>query len=189
MGVSKLISQGVKLLNKVLGSNGFLTLVITMVVIAAASYTGVGQKVLASLPYASQVPYTQIIRSATGSLVNQAHSSYMENIQKELQNIQKNMEQEQQKFNEASYNLAEKEEEFQSRGVTYDVTTVLNSLKFKMIEPNMFTEFMTTDISYLASYSFLENFLNLRLSLDLESFDEVKSLDFSLPLNKAYSYV
>ena len=189
VGVSKLISQGVKLLNKVLGSNGFLTLVITMVVIAAASYTGVGQNVLASLPYASQVPYTQIIRSATGSLVNQAHSSYMENIQKELQNIQKNMEQEQQKFNEASYNLAEKEEEFQSRGATYDVTTVLNSLKFKMIEPNMFTEFMTTDISYLASYSFLENFLNLRLSLDLESFDEVKSLDFSLPLNKAYSYV
>ena len=188
-GLNELSNELLRGLNKLFGSSGFLAIALAVAAIAAMSFTGVGQNVLASLPYASQVPYTQLIRSASGSLLNEAYNGYMKGIEQDIKNIQKQLEDEQKRFNDASYALSEKQEEFQDRQAKYDITKVLSSLKFKTVNPNNFMNFMVNDNSFLGSYAYLERFLDIKLSLDLESFDERESLDFSLPLNKEIKYI
>lgn len=101
--------------------------------------------------------------------------------QQEMASIQNAMQAEQEAFNQASNELQEKQEEIVNHIANFDVKEVLSGLRtrFKMYNPDAFINSNTMPDEYSASYAYLENFFQMKLNLDPETFDPVRSLDFS----------
>ena len=88
---------------------------------------------------------------------------------------------EQEAYNEASSDLREMQEELDLHKPNFNVQEVMANLRlrFKMVEPNSFIASNTTPDEFSASYEYLENFISMKLDLNPETFDPVRSLDFS----------
>lgn len=101
--------------------------------------------------------------------------------QEQLQSIQSAMKSEQEAFDSASSELREQQEELDLYKPNFDVKEVLASLRtrFKMYNPDTFLSSNVIPDEYSASYAFLENFIDMKLDLNPETFDPVRSLDFS----------
>lgn len=101
--------------------------------------------------------------------------------QETIQSYQSAMKKDQEAFNQASSELREQQEEFDLYKPNFDVKEVLASLRtrFKMYDPDSFINSNSNPDEYTASYAFLENFINIKLDLNPETFDPVRSLDFS----------
>lgn len=107
--------------------------------------------------------------------------------QQQLTDLQKQAEVEQQAFNAAMSVLEEKQEGEKLTGVQYDVKEVLKALnvRIKAQDPSTFYGMATMDVNELCGVDFLSGFLQSKLSLDLNSFDPVSSLNFSTKLNQS----
>lgn len=107
--------------------------------------------------------------------------------QQQLTDLQKQAEVEQQAFNAAMSVLEEKQEGEKLTGVQYDVKEVLKALnvRIKAQDPSTFYGMATMDVNELCGIDFLSGFLQSKLSLDLNSFDPVSSLNFSTKLNQS----
>nr|DAT03584.1 MAG TPA: hypothetical protein [Caudoviricetes sp.] len=107
--------------------------------------------------------------------------------QQQLTDLQKQAEIEQQAFNAAMSVLEEKQEGEKLTGVQYDVKEVLKALnvRIKAQDPSTFYGMATMDVNELCGIDFLSGFLQSKLSLDLNSFDPVSSLNFSTKLNQS----
>lgn len=83
--------------------------------------------------------------------------------------------------------LEEKQEGEKLTGVQYDVKEVLKALnvRIKAQDPSTFYGMATMDVNELCGIDFLSGFLQSKLSLDLNSFDPVSSLNFSTKLNQS----
>ena len=107
--------------------------------------------------------------------------------QQQLTDLQKQAEVEQQAFNAAMSVLEEKQEGEKLTGVQYDVKEVLKALnvRIKAQDPSTFYGMAMMDVNELCGVDFLSGFLQSKLSLDLNSFDLVSSLNFSTKLNQS----
>lgn len=107
--------------------------------------------------------------------------------QQQLTDLQKQAEVEQQAFNAAMSVLEEKQEGEKLTGVQYDVKEVLKALnvRIKAQDPSTFYGMAMMDVNELCGVDFLSGFLQSKLSLDLNSFDPVSSLNFSTKLNQS----
>lgn len=107
--------------------------------------------------------------------------------QQQLTDLQKQAEVEQQAFNAAMSVLEEKQEGEKLTGVQYDVKEVLKALnvRIKAQDPSTFYGMAMMDVNELCGVDFLSGFLQSKLSLDLNSFDPISSLNFSTKLNQS----
>lgn len=101
--------------------------------------------------------------------------------QSAMQDIQKQAEQEQERYNKAATNLREQTEELAKYAPQFDVKEVMSNLRlrFKMYNPDSFLTANSMPDEYSASYEYIQNFFDMKLNLDPETFDPVRSLDFS----------
>lgn len=101
--------------------------------------------------------------------------------QSAMQDIQKQAEQEQERYNKAATNLREQQEEMAKYAPNFDVKEVMSNLRlrFKMYNPDSFLTANSMPDEYSASYEYIQNFFDMKLNLDPETFDPVRSLDFS----------
>lgn len=116
--------------------------------------------------------------STVASATNQTLSQYNQQNAAELQSA---IAKEQEAYNKASSDLREMQEELDLHKPNFNVQEVMANLRlrFKMVEPNNFIASNTTPDEFSASYEYLENFINMKLDLNPETFDPVRSLDFS----------
>ena len=107
--------------------------------------------------------------------------------QQQTMDLQKQAEVEQKAFNAAMSVLEEKQEGEKLTGVQYDVKEVLKALnvRIKAQDPSTFYGMATMDVNDLCGVDFLSGFLQSKLSLELNSFDPVSSLNFSTKLNQS----
>lgn len=107
--------------------------------------------------------------------------------QQSAMDLQKQAETEQKAFNAAMSVLEEKQEGEKLTGVQYDVKEVLKALnvRIKAQDPSTFYGMATMDVNDLCGVDFLTGFLQSKLSLELNSFDPVSSLNFSTKLNQS----
>ena len=98
-----------------------------------------------------------------------------------LNNIQQQAEQEQRNYNKAATSLREQQEELSKYAPKFDVKEVMSNLRlrYKMYQPDSFLIANSMPDEYSASYAYLENFIAMKLDLNPETFDPVRSLDFS----------
>lgn len=194
-------------LMRALGIKGLLAVIILIVVAVIASYAGGYNPTLSSLPYASQTAGAQVatvatattasstaagitsfITSAVGDIslraglmatFNAATQTYMEKVQAETQKYQDMMSKDNVAYTTA---MNELEEIRESTMPKFDVQQVMESLRlrFNLKDPNNILTSLVDSSDYAASYDYLKGFLDMKLDLDLERFDPVHSLDFSV---------
>lgn len=142
----------------------------------------ISQSLMQAIKQGINAAVTQFFEQSALQLGSQAiqvaGQAYSELAQEEIQNIMAMMAQDQEDFNKAYSELQEKQEQIQSQ---IDVQEVLKNLRtrFKLYDPDMFIDFNSNPDEFSASYSYLENFIDMKLNIDPETFDPVTSLDFS----------
>lgn len=142
------------------------------------------QSVLQSLESAIALSISQAF-SSTFQTLNTVFNTGFQAInkanQQEMQSLQSVMKREQEAFNMASKSLREQQEELQLYQPNFDVKEVLANLRlrFKMYNPDTFITSNSNPDTFSASYDYLTNFVDMKLNLDPETFDPVRSLDFS----------
>ncbi len=108
-------------------------------------------------------------------------------ISAEQQSMAEKAKESDKQYNDHMLNLEEIREADQELFAPYDVKKVLESLtnKTKIIPPEIYLQGVLTVGVPLATEEFLAQFLDTKISLDLQMFDPVTSLDFTLQDNKS----
>ena len=115
------------------------------------------------------------------TLIKAGNEALNEINQDTLNSIQQQAEQEQRNYNKAATSLREQQEELSKYAPQFDVKEVMSNLRlrYKMYQPDSFLIANSMPDEYSASYAYLENFIAMKLDLNPETFDPVRSLDFS----------
>lgn len=125
------------------------------------------------------------LRSGLTTALNTSFQAISQLQQEEQSHIQNLMQEDNKQFLKHMKELDEKREEFQARNASYDSIQVLKELvnNFKVQNPETQLQQLLDVTDVQSSYAYLESFLTMKLNLDVNTFDSVGSLDFSLPLH------
>lgn len=171
---SMAVKYGLKLIAKVFGLNGLLAIIIATMGLILARMNGIGVN-LASMPYASQV---------ANAVVSEGINQYNKVIQDKIEEIQENIRIEGEKLTEAMEDLEDAYEDYYSNSATYNTQQVLEALTQRILHPEeYFARTLESNPNIWCSEDFLSNFIEQKLTLDVDYFNLKKSTDFSLNLD------